>query len=143
MQEYKEYLTPKTISDALRMLSEASGHARLIAGGSDLLLDLRQGRHPPVDLLVDVNFIPDRRFLSNRKILFHWCGCAIEERLQFPTCEKACEALLEASGMVGGPQVRNSATLGECGTCFAAGDGTIALHAWVQKQKLPDFRKAK
>jgi CO/xanthine dehydrogenase FAD-binding subunit len=138
MQEYKEYLTPKTISDALRMLSEASGHARLIAGGSDLLLDLRQGRHPPVDLLVDVNFIPDLQILEQQEnFLFIGAAVPLKKVSSSPLVKKHAEALLEASGMVGGPQVRNSATLGgNVAHALPAGDGTIALHALGAKAEI-------
>jgi carbon-monoxide dehydrogenase medium subunit len=55
MSLWKNYYLAKSIPDALQALAACAGPARLVAGGTDLLLDLQQGRHPPLDLLVDVN----------------------------------------------------------------------------------------
>ncbi|HEU4749827.1 MAG TPA: FAD binding domain-containing protein, partial [Acidimicrobiia bacterium] len=51
------YIAPGTIAEALEILSERAPRARLIAGGSDLLLELIRGQHPTVDTLVDLTRI--------------------------------------------------------------------------------------
>ncbi len=53
-----EYLIPNTIGEAIALLSEHNGHARVIAGGTDVLPDLRKGKHAPA-CLVDVTRIPE------------------------------------------------------------------------------------
>ncbi|MEJ2264347.1 MAG: FAD binding domain-containing protein, partial [Anaerolineales bacterium] len=58
MPIWNNYHLAQSIDDALQALSAAPGPARLIAGGTDLLLDLQQRRHPAVDTLVDVTAIP-------------------------------------------------------------------------------------
>ena len=47
------YERPRTISEALTVLEQAEGKGRVIAGGTDLVLQLRQGQQA-ADLLVDI-----------------------------------------------------------------------------------------
>ena len=54
MNLWQEYLRPTNLSQALQAFAEASGPVLPIAGGTDLLLDLEQGRHAPVHTLLDV-----------------------------------------------------------------------------------------
>ncbi|MFZ2097281.1 MAG: FAD binding domain-containing protein [Anaerolineales bacterium] len=63
----EEYILSHSIEQALRTLSGANGMARIVAGGSDLLLDLQAGRHPPVRVLVDVTEINEMRALEIRQ----------------------------------------------------------------------------
>jgi carbon-monoxide dehydrogenase medium subunit len=53
----KEYLVPETLSQALRMLGDHKGRARVIAGGTDVVVALRR-RDYGVDALVDISRIP-------------------------------------------------------------------------------------
>ncbi len=53
-----EYLIPDTIEEALHLLAAHAGRARVIAGGTDLLPDLRKGKYE-VACLVDVTRIPE------------------------------------------------------------------------------------
>ncbi len=113
------------------MLSEAPGSVRLIAGGTDLLLDLQQGRHQPVDLLVDVNRIPDMLILEERRDHFY-IGAAVplNKVSSSPLTIRHAQSLSESAGQVGGPQVRNSATLGgNVAHALPAADGMISLLA--------------
>src|SRR5438477_677715 len=51
------YQAPATVEDALRILAGAGGVAKMLAGGTDLLVQLRSGRVRP-DLIVDTKRIP-------------------------------------------------------------------------------------
>ena len=53
-----DYLLPTTAQEAVEMLLGCEGHARVIAGGTDVLLDIEKGRHAP-DCLVDITRIPE------------------------------------------------------------------------------------
>ena len=55
-----DYQRPKTISDALTLLEQAEGRGRVIAGGTDLTLQLRRGEYA-ADLLVDITGIEELR----------------------------------------------------------------------------------
>ncbi len=52
----KDYLVPETLPQALKMLAEHNGRARVIAGGTDVIVELRR-RDYEVDVLVDIRRI--------------------------------------------------------------------------------------
>jgi len=51
------YEAPGTLAAAVALLAGAKGHARVLAGGTDLLIQMRTGRVP--ELLVDIKGIPE------------------------------------------------------------------------------------
>jgi CO/xanthine dehydrogenase FAD-binding subunit len=57
------YEAPKTLEQAIELLSAGNGRARVLAGGTDLLIQLRSGRADP-ELLVDIKAIPELRTIS-------------------------------------------------------------------------------
>jgi carbon-monoxide dehydrogenase medium subunit len=131
MTLWKNYVLADSIPSALKALAEAEGPARLIAGGTDLLLDLQQSRHSPVHTLVDVNSIPELGTIELRgESLFVGAAVPLTQIVASPLLQQHAEALIEACGLIGGPQVRNTATLGgNVSHALPAADGTIALLA--------------
>jgi CO/xanthine dehydrogenase FAD-binding subunit len=131
MSIWKHYHIATSIQDALQSLAQADDPSRLIAGGTDLLLDLQQGRHSPVDTLVDVTQVPELTCLEVRgKFIFVGAAVPLNVITSSPLILENALALATACGLVGGPQVRNTATLGgNVGHALPAGDGTIALLA--------------
>jgi CO/xanthine dehydrogenase FAD-binding subunit len=125
----EEYLQPLSVEEALAALKSASGPAAIVAGGTDLLLDLRQGRHPPVHTLVDVSAIPEMQAIRREgEHIFIGGAVTINSLLQHPLLLEHARCLVEACGLIGGPQVRNVATIGgNVAHALPAGDGTIAL----------------
>ncbi|HHH83797.1 MAG TPA: xanthine dehydrogenase family protein subunit M [Chloroflexi bacterium] len=129
MALWQRYLIPTTVEEALKALEETPGRAAVIAGGTDLLLDLEQGRHPPVESLIDLSQIEEmcRVDLSGEWVL---AGAAVPlaRLIEHPLIDQHAPCLLEACSLIGGPQVRNVATLGgNVGHALPAADGTIAL----------------
>jgi carbon-monoxide dehydrogenase medium subunit len=131
MPYWKNYHIAHNIADALQALAAASGEARIVAGGTDLLLDLQQGRHAPVDALVDVTRVPEMCLLEARQdSLYVGAGVPLNQVVGSPLVVEHAQALFEAASLIGGPQVRNTATLGgNVGHALPAADGTIALLA--------------
>jgi carbon-monoxide dehydrogenase medium subunit len=131
MTLWKNYYLARNVDDALHALTGAAGPARLVAGGTDLLLDMQQGRHPPVDTLVDVTEIPELTALEIRQdSLYVGAAVPLNRIVASPLVSEHARALVEASALIGGPQVRNTATLGgNVAHALPAGDGTIALVA--------------
>jgi carbon-monoxide dehydrogenase medium subunit len=131
MNLWQEYLRPTNLSQALKAFAEASGPILPIAGGTDLLLDLEQGRHAPVHTLVDVTSIAEMTALEVRgDELFVGAGLAVNRIVLDPLAGTHAQALTEACNLIAGPQVRNVATLGgNVAHALPAADGTIALLA--------------
>ena len=102
-----------------------------IAGGTDLLLDLEQGRHSPVHTLVDVTTIVELTLLEQRRDeLFIGATVPVNRIVHDPLAVAHAQALTEACDLIAGPQVRNVATLGgNVAHALPAADGTIALLA--------------
>jgi len=135
MGSWQHYVRPTTVQEALQALQEAGGSARPIAGGTDLLLDLRQGRQAPLDTLVDVTGVQEMTTIDRRGGRL-WIGAAAPLSALLAGTHLAAEAtcLWEACQLIGGPQVRNVATLGgNVAHGLPAADGAIALVALEAK----------
>ena len=131
MNLWRQFIRPTSISEALQALADAPGPALPIAGGTDLLLDLQQGRHSPIHTLVDLTAIPEMSLLEQRQDhLFIGAAVPLNSIARHPLVMRHAQALVEACDLVGGPQVRNVATLGgNVAHALPAADGTIALLA--------------
>lgn len=129
MPIWKEFYSAKSIEDALLALAGASAPAKLVAGGTDLFLDLQQGRHAPIQTLIDVTAIPELLAIETRgDDLFIGAGIPLNSIINSQLVLQNANALIEACSLIGGPQVRNVATLGgNVAHALPAGDGTIAL----------------
>ena len=64
MTYWDVYHLPASVDEALARLSDYSGGARVVAGGTDLLLEMQQGRKPRVTALIDVTRIPEMTSIS-------------------------------------------------------------------------------
>ncbi len=135
---WKRYLRPADLGEALEALRQSPGPARVVAGGTDLLLDLQQGRHAPVHTLVDVSGIPLLRAIRiEPEAIFVGAAAPLRDILEHPTLAAETPALVEACLLIGGPQVRTVATLGgNVAHALPAGDGTIALLALEAQAEL-------
>lgn len=131
MKIWNNYYLAESIEDALAMSSTAPGSTRFIAGGTDLLLDLQQGRQNPLDTLIDVTNIPEMTLLEIRQErLFIGAAVPLYQVVESPLVQVHAQAVYEACSLIGGPQVRNTATLGgNVAHALPAADGTIALLA--------------
>jgi xanthine dehydrogenase FAD-binding subunit len=142
MNLWKEYHRAENLSDALQALSTAPGSVSVLAGGTDLLLDMQQGRHAPVYRLVDVTCVQEMRLLEIRQeALFIGAAVPITQIVRSPLVQEHAQALVEACDLIGGPQVRNTATLGgNVAHALPAADGTIALVAMDAQAEIASDR---
>lgn len=129
MNLWQEYSRPTSVAQALAELKNQPGPAIPIAGGTDLMLDLQQGRHAPVHTLVDLTSVHEMTALELRgDELFIGAVVPITRIVLHALVHTHAQALVEAAALIGGPQVRNMATLGgNVAHALPAGDGTIAL----------------
>ncbi len=138
MNLWQNYVRPKNLSEAIDAFATAPRPLAPIAGGTDLLLDLEQGRHSPVHTLVDVTEIEELLALEIRdNQLFIGAGVPVNRIILDPLVGAHAQALVEACELIGGPQVRNVATLGgNVAHALPAADGTIALLALDAKAEV-------
>ncbi|MET0608887.1 MAG: FAD binding domain-containing protein [Gaiellaceae bacterium] len=116
-----DVLTPRTLSEALRLKSELP-EALPIQGGTDVMVDVNFDRSRPASLL-NLNEVPELRGWSRRNgTVWLGAGLTYSEAMETPLAE-LFPALAEASRTVGGPQIRNRGTIGgNLGTSSPAGD---------------------
>ncbi|MDY6847132.1 MAG: xanthine dehydrogenase family protein subunit M [Chloroflexota bacterium] len=131
MHLWQEYRQPDSISEAIDDLLNAPAPVVPIAGGTDLLLDMRQGRHDPANTIVDLTGIPELNVIEERDNYLYIGACVPVGRIiADPHVKDNAQALIEACDLIAGPQVRNTATLGgNVAHALPAADGTIALAA--------------
>jgi xanthine dehydrogenase FAD-binding subunit len=129
MNLWQQFLRPTSVSEAVDALASSPGPACLIAGGTDLILDLRQGHIPPYQTLVDINDIPEMTFIEERgRELYIGAAVPVNRIALNKLVMQHAQALVDACNLIGGPQVRNMATLGgNIAHALPAADGTIAL----------------
>ncbi len=125
-----DYRMPASLDEALEILAAAGGKARVIAGGTDLMLDLQTKKYTP-EHLVDVTGIGELHQVkfSEREI---WLGaaCTFSELAENETLCAEVPALVKAASSVGSPQTRNVATVGgNIVSAMPAADSAVPLMA--------------
>ncbi len=128
---WKNYHTPDSVEEAVRLLNQYDGEARVIGGGTDLLLDIQQGRSPVVEAMVDTSRITGLDLITNDNGYIMIGGAVTHTQIvQDKNTIRHGTCLVESCGVIGGPQVRNVATLaGNIAHALPAGDGSIGLLA--------------
>ena len=131
MTLWQSYHTPSTIVEALGIMRRYGHDAQLIAGGTDLIIDMQTNNHTPVHALVDVTRIDGLANISEQE---GWLvlGAAVTHTQieRSALIRQHGMALVESCRVVGGPQVRNVATIGgNVAHALPAADGTIGLLA--------------
>ena len=108
-----DLLRPSTVSEAVTALSEAGPAAMIVAGGTDLLPNLKHELHAP-DVLVSLDGIAELRGLreSPDGSLAIGAMTSLADVASHPLVRARAPALAQAAGLVAGPQLRTMGTLG-------------------------------
>ena len=107
-----QYARPATLAEALALLEAHGPEARLLAGGTDLVVRLRDGTIGP-SVVIDVKRIPELRpairQVGGRLVIS--AGTVMTDVAQDAQVRRHFPALVEAAEVVGSVQIRNRATL--------------------------------
>ena len=106
------YEAPESLSGAVALLAAANGEARVLAGGTDLLVQMRADVVEP-ELIVDIKKIPETRTITEDnggwRIGAAVTGAELKEHVRL---KQAWPGVVEAANLIGSTQVQGRATLG-------------------------------
>jgi CO/xanthine dehydrogenase FAD-binding subunit len=107
-----DYKIPNTIQKAIELLWQDEGKAKIIAGGTDLVISLRNRDHTP-NVIVDVTKIEELQKIEERNGTIS-VGAAVthSEISSSPLIKKYAKVLSDAASEIGSPQIRNLGTIG-------------------------------
>lgn len=131
MYDIKALYEAESVQHAISLLKEHP-EAQIIAGGSDVLVQIREGKRAGKEL-VSIYMIDDMRGISYEEDGAIRIGSltSFSHITKDPIIQKHINVLGEAVDMVGGPQIRNIGTIGG-NTCngVTSADSASTLHAW-------------
>jgi CO/xanthine dehydrogenase FAD-binding subunit len=106
------YEAPETVEGAVALLAGASGEARVLAGGTDLLVQMRADLVDPA-LIVDIKRIAETRRVTEEKGGWR-IGAAVTgaELKEHPQLKQVWPGVVEAANLIGSTQIQGRATLG-------------------------------
>ena len=106
------YKSPNSIEEATALLAAANGNARILAGGTDLLVQIRGGFADP-ELIIDVKNIPELRAITSGSDGIQ-IGAAVSgaELGEHPIVSKVWPGVVEATELIGSTQIQGRASLG-------------------------------
>ncbi|MDP6473920.1 MAG: xanthine dehydrogenase family protein subunit M [Alphaproteobacteria bacterium] len=138
------YASPGSVDEAVKLLAAADGNARLLAGGTDLLVQLRLGMIEP-SLIIDVKNISEMTAIKEEnggfRIGASISGAALGEHAGM---QRAWPGVVEAVALIGSTQIQGRATMG--GNLCNASPAADAVPAMIAADALctiagPDGRR--
>ena len=125
-----KYLVATSVQDALEKLASLDNSARIIAGGTDLVLQSQRGKCL-ARAMVDVSRIPELDTVQEQNGYITLGATVTHAQVaRSPLIREKARVLALACASVGGPQIRNVATLvGNVVNALPAADGAVALFA--------------
>ncbi len=144
---WQEYINATSIQQILSILADKKNQARIIAGGTDLVLEMRQDLHQEVHTLIDISRVDslDDITLDEDGFIHIGAGVTHNQCIASSIIRDGALPLALASLEVGAPQIRNTGTIvGNLVTASPANDTIVplvALNAVLKIQSLNGERQ--
>lgn len=129
---WKEYINAVSIEQILSILAKYGAQARIIAGGTDLVLEIHQGIHPEITTLVDISRVEalSKIELDDQDRIHIGAGVSHNQCLGSDLIREHALPLALACWEIGAPQIRNTGTVvGNLVTASPANDTIVPLFA--------------
>ncbi|MBN2677814.1 MAG: FAD binding domain-containing protein [Anaerolineaceae bacterium] len=133
---WKQHINASNQNQIIELLSNLKESARLIAGGTDLILEIERGIRPGVDCLIDISRVQglDDIYIGDDALLHIGPMVTHNQIIVNHLARKYAMPLVEACWQVGSPQIRNRATVaGNLITASPANDTITPLMALQTK----------
>jgi 4-hydroxybenzoyl-CoA reductase subunit beta len=108
---YFRYLAPRSVGEAAELLAENSTGAMLVAGGTDLLPNMKRRQQVP-GTLVGLRQVADLKQIANGDGLRIGAGITLTQLIEYLATLRPYAALRQAGAQVATPHLRNMGTLG-------------------------------
>ena len=131
-----EYIKPNDLSDLHHIMEEYKGRTTVIAGGTNLIPEMRNGEKAP-ELLIDISDLAELSFIrENNGRIAIGAATTIAEMAASPVLLDNSPILASAAKQLGNPLTRNRATLGgnlaNASPCADTAPPLLALDASVE-----------
>ncbi len=125
------YRRPTSLADALTELARAGAGTRLVAGGTDVMVELGRGTKPAKQLIDLTALEPELRYITETDDRLTFGALTTHnDVLGSPAARREALPLVQACAEVGAPQIRARGTLaGNLVTASPANDTIVALYA--------------
>jgi carbon-monoxide dehydrogenase medium subunit len=129
---WKEYINATSIDEVTGILGEKKERARIVAGGTDLILELERGIRKGIDVIIDISRVPglDQITIDKNKTIHLGALVTHNDCASSKLIRKKAYPLARAAWEVGAPQIRNRGTIaGNLITASPANDTITPLMA--------------
>jgi len=110
---WNQYFTPNSLDEALHLTHQYQERACLLAGGTDLILDFSSQRYSPVEAVVDISCLPELRKIDLQgESITIGSAVTLSQIIGSELLNNNVPILVAAAKQIGGPQIRNVATIG-------------------------------
>jgi carbon-monoxide dehydrogenase medium subunit len=108
-----DYVAAQSVDEVISLLAEKGDMARVMSGGTDLLVALREGRRK-AELVIDVKGLPETTALQYDAAKGLTLGAAVPCHRMYDdkTVAKAYPGLMDSAHLIGGTQIQGRASMG-------------------------------